>query len=50
MRFADSAGDFNLQIADFIVGAFLKSLQEGSYAKSYTKFEGLHLRIVNDIL
>jgi len=49
MRFVDSAGDLNIQIADFIVGSFSKAFKGGPKIPNF-KFEGLRLRIINNIL
>lgn len=49
IQFADSQKDINLQIADLIVGSFYKSFVGGPKIPDF-KFEGLRLRIINNIL
>lgn len=50
MRFMNSATDFNLQIADFIVGAYLRSFRDGPDLSDFRFGEGLRLNIVVNIL
>lgn len=49
MRFADSAGDFNLQIADFIVGSFFRAFKDSKDIPDF-KIEGLRIRIIANVL
>jgi len=49
IRFMDSAVDFNLQIADFIVGSFFKSFKQSPNTPKFN-IEGLRLGIVSNIL
>jgi hypothetical protein len=50
VRFADSAGDFNLQIADFIVGTYFKNFKKGLDLSDFCFGQGLRLNIVVNIL
>lgn len=49
MRFANSTGDFSLQIADFIVGSFFRAFKGGKDIPDF-KIEGLRIRIIANIL
>jgi len=50
IQFADSSSDFNLQIADFIVGAYLRNFKEGPDLSDFCFGQGLRLNIVVNIL